>query len=154
MTTNGPCRSFSFLESMASRMYCRRLKPNGSSPLVRYARVSVIEALGVVAMHLGHVERQRAIHEERDVGNALFVDKLVEQQHELLRAPHGERGHDDASAAARGAVDHVGQLVDHVLHAACAAGRRTCSPGSGSRPAASCSGSRMIGRFGRPTSPE
>src|ERR1039458_2849413 len=29
MTTNGPCRSFSFFESSASRTYCKRPKPKG-----------------------------------------------------------------------------------------------------------------------------
>jgi len=92
MTTNGPWRSLSVLDSAASRMYCRRWKPNGSSPLVRYWRVFGVEALGVIAMHLGHVEGQRAIHEEGDVGNALLVEELVEQQDELLGASHGKGG--------------------------------------------------------------
>ena len=58
-----------------------------------------VEALGMIAMHLGHVDRQRAVDEERDIRDPLLVDKLVQQQHQLLRAPHGERRHDDPAAA-------------------------------------------------------
>src|SRR5260370_843460 len=34
----------------------------------------LVEALGVIPMHLRHVERQRAVHEERDVGNPLLIE--------------------------------------------------------------------------------
>ena len=112
MTTNGPCRSFSFFDSAASRMYCSRLKPKGSSPLVRYCARLLVEALGVVAMDLGDVHRQRAVHEDRDIRNPLLVGELVQQQHQLLRTPDGEGRDDDPPAAPRGPVDHVGQLVD------------------------------------------
>ena len=68
----------------------------------------LVEALRVIAVDLGDVQRQRAVHENGDVGNALLVGQLVQQQHELLGAAHGEGRHDDAAAAPRGAVHYVG----------------------------------------------
>ena len=150
MTTNGPCRSFSFFDSDASRMYCRRWKPNGSSPFGQVRAGLLVEAFRVVAVHVGDVHGERAVHEDRDVGDALFVGELVQQQHQLLGAPDRERRHDDAAAARRRPLHDGCQLVDRRARRACAAGRRRCFRGSGNRPAASSPGSRMIGRFGPP----
>jgi len=74
----------------------------------------IVEALRMSAVDVGHVQRQRAVDKNGDVGNALLVEELVQQEHELLGAAHGESRHDDASAAPRGAVHDVGELVDDV----------------------------------------
>ena len=46
-------------------------------------------------MYRGDVDGQGTVDEDRNIGNALLVGQLMEQQHELLGAAHRERGDDE-----------------------------------------------------------
>src|SRR3974390_3187518 len=54
-----------------------------------------IPAFGLLAKTLCGIYRERTIHEYRDGGDLVRVHQLMQQQDQLLRAPDGERRHDD-----------------------------------------------------------
>src|SRR5262249_38260414 len=63
-----------------------------------------IRLLRVSAINRGHLDRHRAVDENRQCGNPTFGFELLQDPYELLRAPHRERG-DEQDAAALGRVD-------------------------------------------------
>ena len=58
-----------------------------------------VEAFRVLAEDRVTLTASGLSDEDGDVGDALVVEQLVQQQHELLRAADGEGGDDDAAAA-------------------------------------------------------
>ena len=73
MTTKGPCRSLSFLEFLGFADVLQALETEGVLVVVDELEGLLVEALGMVAMHLGDVQSERAVGEDGDVGDALLV---------------------------------------------------------------------------------
>ena len=74
----------------------------------------VVEAFRMRAEHAGDVHRERAVDEDRYGGQPVLIHELMQQENQLLGAPYGERGNDQAAAARDGACDDFFQRVDRV----------------------------------------
>src|SRR6516165_11394379 len=75
----------------------------------------LVEALRVSAVHVGDVYGKGTVDINGYGGDTLLIGELVEQQNQLLRAPHRKCRHDDATAAPCGTVDYIRQFVDNVV---------------------------------------
>ena len=75
----------------------------------------LVVALGMDLEDRGRVDRHRAVHPDRDLGDALLVDEQVEVEHQLLRALDREGRDHDLAASRHRLVDDVGQLVHRVV---------------------------------------
>ena len=153
ITTNGPCRPFSFFDSSASRTYCRRRNPNGSSLFERYARVSSSKHSGCARCTAVTFNASGLSTKIGMFGIRFSFASWCNKQDKLLCTPHGKGGHDDPAAAPGRAVDDLGKFVGNVpdllvkLSAVGAFKDQHVTGGSGS-------GSRTMGSPGRPISPE
>ncbi len=54
-----------------------------------------IQVVGVVQVHLGHVDGHRAVHVNGQGGNAAVVFELPDPPQQLLRPAHRERGNEE-----------------------------------------------------------
>jgi len=105
MTTKGPCRSFSFWIGHSG---CMQALETERILVVEQVLLSIVEALRMSAVDVGHVQRQR-LSTKWDVGNALLVEELVQQETSCWVRPTAKR-HDDASAAP-GCGSRLGSLL-------------------------------------------
>ena len=72
----------------------------------------------MLAENLGHVDGQRAVHENGDRGEAVFsLNNSWSSTDQQLGAAHGEGRNDDLAAAPAGPVDDLGQLGGHGVYA-------------------------------------
>src|SRR5580700_3803499 len=73
-----------------------------------------VETFRVGAVHGCHVDGERTVHKNRNVGDAFGIRQLMQQQDKLLGAADGECRHNNAPAALGGTVYHLGKFVGHV----------------------------------------
>ena len=92
-----------------------RRELHGFAVALQVAAQLVVVALGMREVDAGDVDRERAVDEDRHVRQPALRAELIEREHDLLRAPDGERGNDHLAAARRGAADHLRQPVERAL---------------------------------------
>ena len=114
MTTTGHVQVVQLLRFGGLADVLQALEAEGILVVVQELASLLVEALGVIAVHVGDVHSQRAVHKNRDIGNASLAGQLVQQQHQLLGASHGEGGHNDAPALGRCPIHHIRQLINYV----------------------------------------
>jgi hypothetical protein len=68
-----------------------------------------VEEVGVQPEDGGGVDREGAVHEDRDAGDLPAAEELVQAVHQLLGAAHGKGGDQDLPAAARHLAHDVAQ---------------------------------------------
>ena len=102
----------------------RRQAAQPGAPGLRF----LVEELGVLPVHLGGLDRHRAVEEHLPVGELPRVEVHGELVEDLLAAADREgRDQHVAAVAARGAQD-LAELLEGRLARRGAGGRRRCSP--------------------------
>src|SRR5262249_32261117 len=69
----------------------------------------LVEGLGVQPAALRGIRRQRAVHEDRNLGQPFVVHQSMQAKQYGLSSSQAERGDEDSAAAVQGAADDVGQ---------------------------------------------
>ena len=74
----------------------------GIAPFVPERLHLQVVILGVVEIHVGHVDGHRTVDVHRQDGNTTFVLEHPDTPHDFLGTPHGKRRHNDGAATIGG----------------------------------------------------